>query len=52
MELKTKPGLLIASIIRDGDIIFPRGQNRLRPHDEVIVITTHPNFQDIRDILA
>lgn len=51
MDLKTKPGLLIACIIRNGKIIYPNGANKILTDDEVIVVTTkHKNFQDIDDI--
>jgi len=51
IDLKTKPGLLIACIVRNGKIIYPNGTNRILPDDDVIVVTTkHKNFQDIDDI--
>ncbi|MGV8907022.1 MAG: Trk system potassium transporter TrkA [Acetobacterium sp.] len=51
MDLKTKPGLLIACIVRNGKIIYPNGTHRILPNDDVIVVTTkHKNFQDIDDI--
>ena len=50
-DLHTKPGLLIACIVRDGKIIYPKGTSQILPHDDVIVVTTkHKNFQDIDDI--
>lgn len=51
IDLKTKPGLLIACIVRDGKIIYPHGAIQILPEDDVIVVLTkHKNFQDIDDI--
>ena len=49
--LSIKPGVLIACINRQGDIITPRGKDMLLPGDTVIVVTTHKGFNDISDIL-
>lgn len=50
-ELDLKPNLLICCIHRQGKVIFPRGQNRIRVGDSVIIVTTCKGFHDIRDIL-
>ena len=50
-ELSLKPGILIACINRQGEIITPRGKDMLLPGDTVVVVTTHKGFTDIRDIL-
>ncbi|MGI6157193.1 MAG: Trk system potassium transporter TrkA [Saccharofermentanales bacterium] len=52
MDMETKPGLLILCILRDDDIIFPSGSDIIRPNDEIIVVTTTPNFRDVSDILV
>lgn len=49
--LSLKPGILIACINRQGDIITPRGKDILLPGDTVIVVTSHKGFTDISDIL-
>lgn len=50
-ELKTKSGVLIAAIIRDGQMFLPGGQSMIEVGDSVIVVTTRQGFSDIRDIL-
>ncbi len=50
-SLELKPGVLIASINRDGDIITPRGRDTIKSGDTVIVVTTNGGFKDISDIL-
>ncbi len=44
--------LIVAFIIRSGDIIFPGGKDSILPGDRVVVVTTQNNLQDIDDILA
>ena len=50
-DLPLKPGILIASINRGGQIILPRGKDVIREGDTVIVITTRKGLNDINDIL-
>ncbi len=50
-EMSLKSDLLIASIIRDGKLIIPRGQDYILQGDTVIVVTTHTGLKDIHDIL-
>lgn len=50
-KLKLKDNVLIACIKRGGNVIHPRGQDIITKGDTVIVVTTHPGFQDITDIL-
>ncbi len=50
-ELSTKPGLLISCIIRENSLIYPSGSDMILPGDNVIIVTTNKNFQDIDDIL-
>ena len=40
MELKLKPNILIASIIRDYQVIIPKGSDCLMPGDSIVVVTT------------
>lgn len=51
MELQLKPNLLICCINHRGAIRIPRGQDRIRVGDTVIVVTTEKGLRDIRDIL-
>lgn len=39
-RLKLKRGILIAGIFRDGRIMFPAGDDSIRPRDVVIIVTT------------
>ena len=50
-SLPLKKGLLVLCMLRGADIIFPEGGDTILPGDDVIVVTTHLNFQDISDIL-
>ncbi len=50
-ELKLKTNCLIACIIRENEVIIPNGNDSIRLGDNVIVVTTHKNFDDLTDIL-
>ncbi|WP_296397644.1 Trk system potassium transporter TrkA [Acidaminococcus timonensis] len=52
VDLKLKPNVLIAGIVRDGKLIIPGGQDVFQVGDTVIVVTTHLGFREIFDILA
>lgn len=49
-ELKTKQNCLIACIIRAGSVIIPDGNSQIKLGDNVIVVTTHQNFDDLTDV--
>ena len=50
-DLKLKNGILLAGIVRrNGQIVIPSGNDVLKAHDDVIVVTTDTGLQDIRDI--
>lgn len=51
MDLNLKDNLLICCINRKGLILTPRGQNKIKVGDTVIVVTTLRGLHDIRDIL-
>lgn len=51
MELTLKSNLLIASIIRDDEVLIPRGQDKILTGDRVIVVSKHLALRDITDIL-
>ena len=48
--LKTKENCLIACIIRDSQVIIPDGNTCIKQGDNVMVVTTHKNFDDLTDI--
>lgn len=50
-ELQLKENCLIACIIRKNDVIIPDGNSCIKLGDNVIVVTTHKNFDDLTDIL-
>ena len=49
-ELKTKENCLIACIIRQNDVIIPDGNSCIKQGDNVIIVTTHKNFDDLTDV--
>ena len=49
-ELRTKRNCLIACIIRKNEIIIPDGNSEIKLGDNVIVVTTHKNFDDLNDV--
>ncbi len=49
-ELKIKKNCLIASIIRENEVIIPNGNSEIKLGDNVIVVTTHKNFNDLTDV--
>ncbi len=49
-ELKLKKDCLIACIIRENTVIIPDGNACIQRGDNVIVVTTHKNFDDLMDI--
>ncbi len=50
-ELKIKENCLVACIIREGEVIIPDGSSTIQLGDNVIVVTTHMNFDDLTDII-
>ena len=50
-DLKTKKGILIATIVRQGKIIIPGGNDTIEVGDGVIVVTTNQHLSDLKDIL-
>jgi trk system potassium uptake protein TrkA len=51
MELKLKDNILIASILRNDQVIIPRGHDKILVGDRVIVVSKHLALRDITDIL-
>ncbi len=50
-QLKFKENVLVASIVRDGDVIIPRGNDVILSGDSVIVVTKTVGLSDISDVL-
>ena len=50
-DLPLDKGVLIALIERDGDYIFPGGNDTLKVNDSVMIVTTNFGYGDILDIL-
>lgn len=50
-DLRTRKNLLIACIIRGRQIIYPGGNDTIEEGDNVIVVTTNHQLQDLSDIL-
>ncbi len=49
-ELKIKKNCLVACIIRENNIIIPDGNSEIRLGDNVVIVTTHKNFDDLNDV--
>ena len=49
-EMKTKPGVLVATIIRGSRIIIPGGNDSIEIGDSVIIVTM-TKLMDLKDIL-
>jgi len=49
-ELNIKKNCLIACIIRESQVIIPDGNSQIQLGDNVVVVTTHKNFDDLNDV--
>ena len=49
-NLKTKENILVATIIRDGKIIIPGGNDTIEIGDNVIIVTAGRHLNDLREI--
>ena len=50
-DLKLKNNILIAAIIRDGNVIIPSGNDYITTNDKVIVVTANHQLSDLNGIL-
>lgn len=50
-EMQTMDGLLVATIIRDGRVIIPGGNDSIEIGDNVIIVTTNKHLMDLKNIL-
>lgn len=48
--LKLKKNCLIACIIRQNEVIIPGGDSQIQLGDNVVVVTTHKNFDDLTNV--
>ena len=51
-EMKLKPNILIAGIIRGRTPIIPSGNDMIMPEDKVIVLASKTRLQNLSDIIA
>lgn len=49
-KLDVKSDILIASIIRENELIIPKGDDCLKVNDSVIIVTTNKGFHDLSNI--
>ena len=49
-ELRIRKGCLIGCIIRKNEVIIPGGDTQIRLGDNVVVVTTHKSFDDLKDV--
>ena len=49
-ELTIKKDCLIACIIRKNEVMIPNGDSVIKLGDNVVVVTTHKNFDDLTDV--
>ncbi len=50
-DLNVKKNCLIACIIRQNEVIIPNGNSEIHLGDNVVVVTTHKNFDDLNDVI-
>ena len=50
-ELKFKDNILIAAILRDGNVKIPRGYDMILPGDAVVIVSAAMGLHDICDVL-
>lgn len=51
-DLRLRPGILVAVIIRDGQVIIPEGSSCLQSGDTVIIVACNSGITDLNDIFA
>ncbi len=51
-NMKIKPNMLIAGIVRDNEVIIPNGDSMILNGDSVIVVTTSHALNDLDEILV
>ncbi len=51
-KLKLKKDLLVVSIVRNGKILYPTGEDFIQTDDRVVVVTAAVHMDELNDILA
>ena len=51
MNMKKKPDILIAAIIRDGQVMIPRGSDVILAGDRVVLVSRAKAIDSLADIL-
>ena len=51
-DLRLRPGVLLAVIVRGSDIIIPEGSSFLQEGDQVIIIARESGILDLNDIYS
>ncbi len=51
MDLKFKPDVLVAAILRDTKVIIPRGHDTIEIGDSVVIVSKVTGLHDVTDIL-
>lgn len=51
-DIELKEGILITTILRNKTVIFPNGNDLIKPNDTIIVVNNNVNIVDINDILV
>lgn len=49
-DFNIKKNCLIACIIRNGEVIIPNGNSSIELNDNVVVVTTQKNFDDLHEV--
>ena len=52
MELRLKPNILIACIIKGNQVNIPNGQSVIEKGDLVVIVSIEKGLNDLEDILA
>ena len=50
-KLRFKRNVLVAAILRDGEVIIPRGYDTIEIGDAVVIVSKVTGLQDVTDIL-
>ncbi|MDO5718279.1 MAG: Trk system potassium transporter TrkA [Tissierellia bacterium] len=51
VDLDLLDNTLVSFIMRNGDMIFPSGNDCIMPEDRVVIVTTHENIVELDDIM-
>lgn len=50
-DLDIKDEVIFAYIVRGTQLVFPKGNDKIKPHDRVIIATTIPFIEDLDEVL-